>query len=241
MRKLKVVGVALVALFAIGVVVASSASAVTFLLAGFLTTGGVSQPEGAISTTGELLLEDNKVPLLGHATILCSGILHGLILGATEPSHIEILSVLSLGNVAINTTPLVEEGLLCTNQANCPEPLVWAVHLPWLGELELVVDGTEEFFSVLILNSGAGNPGWEVNCMGASLTDTCEAAEGIAKQTNVAGGVEGEFSEAFTLLAGLPLATCSLGGIGSGVVASEGGAGLTTLDAGGTLTISSLE
>lgn len=211
----------------------------TFLLAGFLNSGGESLPESNINTSGELELEDNKVPLVGKADVLCSGVLHGLILGSTEPSHLEILSVLSLGGTAINTKALEEAGLECTNIANCPTPLVWAVHLPWLLELELLEDDVLSIFVYLFLSSGAGNPGWEVNCMGNGTSDECTEEEAVAEAKNVTGGeVEGTFSEAGTELDGEKPGTCTLGGAKSGEVL---GTGLTKLEGTGTLTVSSLE
>jgi hypothetical protein len=71
------------------------------------------------------------------------------------------------------------------------------------------------------------------------LTDECTAETGIAKLENLAGGiVDAAFSESFTLLAELPLATCSASGAMTGVVEGEGS---TTTTLGGALTVSSLE
>jgi hypothetical protein len=237
MRRLKVFGVVLAAVFAVGVVVASSASAVTFLLAGFLEAGGTSWKEEEANTTGELVLEDNKAPIVGRAAVKCSGTLMGLILGASEPSHVMIESVLDLSNNMISSTELSGTSLSCANVANCGTAEVWPTHLPWLGEIELMIDGSEEFFAILLSSGGNGNPGWEVKC--PLLTDTCTNETGIAKLENLEGGVvDGIFSKAFTELAEIPFATCSASGAASGVVEGEG---TTTTALGGALTVSSLE
>jgi hypothetical protein len=237
MRKLKVFGAVLAAVFAVGVVVVSSASAVTFLLAGFLEAGGTSWNEEEVNTTGELVFEDNKAPIVGRVAIKCSGTLMGLILGRAEPSHVMIESVLDLSGNAISSTQLSGTSLSCANVANCGTAEVWPAHLPWLGEIELMIEGSEEFFAILLSSGGNGNPGGEIKC--PLLTDECTAETGIAKLENLTGGVvDAIFGEEFTLLAELPLATCSASGAASGVVAGEG---TTTTALGGALTVSSLE
>jgi hypothetical protein len=209
----------------------------TFLLAGLLNGGNTELGEKELATTGELLLEDTKVPLLGKAKVLCSWILDFLSLPATEPSHLEVLKVLNLAGTEIGT-PLVGTALECENQENCGTPLIWYVGLPWLIELELLLQDNTEIFVGLLTKTGGGTLGWEVECMSLGLTDECTLTESVFGQKNVAGGVEVEFSEALTELAGLSLANCSQGGTAIGIVS---GTGTTTLVGGGALTISSLE
>jgi len=231
MKKFQLLGVALIAVFAFGVIAAASASAVEFLLAEWLVNGNPITTELATESEGELLLEETILGI--KIDKLCSGIFVGTI-GPTGED--KITELLNLALEPINLTALVELGLECVNDQNCPEPLVWAVHLPWNTLLELMVEGTETFFVDLISNSGAGNPGWYEICMGNSTSDECTTVEGASKVTNEAGGlVDGEFSEAFTELAGLKLANCSTAGAEHGIVEGLG----TTLTSEGALTASS--
>ncbi|MGC2374857.1 MAG: hypothetical protein WA484_13375 [Solirubrobacteraceae bacterium] len=125
----------------------------------------------------------------------------------------------------ISLTALAGLALECTNETSCPTPLVWAVHLPWLTELELMEDpaGTN-FFVVLILeDESAGRPGWYVQCMGTigEPEDECTLPEGIFELMNEATTPTGLFSEAFVELAGLKLGNCSRGGNETGIVEGE--------------------
>jgi len=214
---------------------------VTFLLAEWLVTGGVVvSTELLTETTGELLLEDTKVPLLGKAVVLCSGILDGWV----GPNSLDWVSeVLTLSpNEVVNTTPLTGVAAACVNVENCEEPLLWAVHLGWETEVELLEEDGGPFFVNLILPHGTGtgiNPGWEIECMKSiigAITDECTAAEAGAELTLEGTTLLGNFSEAFNELAGLKLGNCTLGGTETGVV--EGG-GIIALNGGGELTASS--
>lgn len=113
------------------------------------------------------------------------------------------------------------------------------MHLPVNALLELMED-TTSFFAALGSSSGAGNPGWYIECeaLGIKAEDECTAAEGVTEAKNVAGGVELVASEAFAELAGLKLATCSgSGGAETGIV--EGSGVENTTEAGTTLSVSS--
>ncbi len=222
MRKLQVLGVALIAVFAFGVIAVESASAApTFLLALWLVNKEELLAELLFELDGELELEDNKVPLVGNAGLLCSGIFDGW----AGPNSLGYISeVLTLGGGAVNTTALTAPGLKCTNLLNCTEPAtLWAVNLGWEWEIELMEDGGSIFFAGLLTSlNGTKTVGWEVECSG--LTDTCTTAQGVAEITlNAAGtAVIAIFSTAFTELAGLKLATCTLGGENTGGVRGEG-------------------
>lgn len=223
--------------FALGVLAASPASAVTFLLAVWLANGvevlTALKAEG--TSIGELLLEDTKVPLAGKVVILCSGVGLGLI----EPNSLYIVSEsLTLAGAAISSTPLVGEGLTCANEENCAEPLLWPVNLPWEGEVELMEDTTTFFAALLFPHTGGGNPGWEVQCsiLGVTTTDECTAPESVVELKLEGTTLLAVTSEAFTELAGLKLGTCSLGGAESAVL--EGEAQITLVE-GGELTASS--
>jgi len=224
-------GLALLAIFAFSVVATATASAELFLLAEWLFNGATITSELLVESPGELLLEDNKVPILGKAMVLCSGILDGFV----GPGSADLITeVLKLNKESISRTALSGVALECTNQENCPEPLLWAVNLPWTTELELHEDpGPEEDYVVLIL----GKPGWEIECMGLGQTDTCTAeTEGGYLLDNGTPTPTALFSEEITELMGLKLATCTLGGVESGLVEGEG---LIEHAEGGTISASS--
>lgn len=219
MRKFYAIGAALLAVFAVGVLTAASASAaVSFLLAEWLAGGSPVTTSLASDTEGELLLEETIIGVKIDA--LCSGIFVGTVGNDGEDTITELLN---LGKELIDLTPLTEPGLICTNTTNCPEPLAWADNLPWSTLLELMVDGTEEFFVDLLTNSGAGNPGYHVVCMGVSgLEDLCTSEPGISKITNTTEGLNGEFSELFNELAEVKLGNCVTAGNEKGVVEGLG-------------------
>jgi hypothetical protein len=237
MRKIQLLGVGLLALFAFGVLTAASASA-AFLLAEWLVGGVAVTVELATTSTGELLLEDNKVPLIGKAAVLCSGLFDGWV-GPNSLDHIS--EVLTLGLVAVSNTPLVGESITCTAQAGCETntaPLVWPIGFPADTEVELLEQAAGTFFINLITPAG-GALGYEItNCLvlGAAMEDQCTSPQGAAELTLEGTTLLGKFSQAITELAGLELATCTQGGVKSGVVEGEGS---IVLNAGGELTASS--
>ena len=209
MKKLQILSIALVAMFAFGVLVAGSASAaVTTLLAEWLVNG-VAIPEGtnlASETTGELELTDLKT-LLGESTVKCSGILVGTVGFDGADTITEVLNLAKelIGSLSSGTA------LVCTEVKVCEEPLVWPVNLPWNTLLELVEQGGEVFFADLILpHAGGGNPGWEVECM-KTITkpvDEC-TGERITRLGLEGTTLTGSFEEAFRELAEMPLGTCT--------------------------------
>jgi hypothetical protein len=237
MRKLHVIGVALVALFAFGALTAVSASAITFLLAEWLWNGSPVTTELATNSEGELLLEDTETTV-GKAAVLCSGVLHGWV----GPNSLDWISeVLSLSNVAVNTTPLAASGLACSGQTGCGSSgtTVWAVNLGWETEVELGEDPSGQFFILLLPHAGGGNVGWEVECtiVGVKVVDECTTPEGVAQLSLDSTTLLANFSEAITELAGAKLANCSQsGGKETGIV--EGG-GEVKDTAGGELSASS--
>lgn len=237
MYRFRLLGVVMLAVFAFAAVLAAaSASAATFLLAEWLVGGSPVTTELLVETTGELLLEDTKT-IIGKAMVLCSGVLDGWI----GPNSLDwVTEVLSLSAGSISTTALSGTALSCVDQENCEEPLVWAVNLGWETEVELLEQTNGPFFVNLILpHNGGGEPGWYVECMKSligAVTDECKAPEAAAEIALEGSTLLGNFSTAFTELAELKLATCSMGGAGSGVV--EGG-GAIVLSGGGEPTASS--
>ena len=232
MKRLNILGIALVAVFAITVVVAATASAVEFLLALWLVGGVNVAANLATDLEGEFLFED-ELTLLGKVFMLCSGILDGTV---GPESKDEITKFLTLGTLhtEIPTTVLTEPGWACTDQSGglCPEPLFWAEKLPWDTEAELMIDGAETFFVDLFLAIAI-----YYICMGNGIEDLCEFSELAVKLTNLAGGVvDNEFSDAFQTLTGLVLGNCTVGGAASVVIE---GLGEQLLASGESLTVSS--
>ena len=217
-------GFALFAVLALTAVTAASASAVTFSAAEWLVGGNPVTGKPGAEITGELLLEETVLGIKLDA--LCSGILVGTIGPSGEGTITELLN---LAKEAINKEELVELGLLCTSDSSCgTEPLAWAKGLPWKTLLQRMVDGTETFFVNLLENAS-----YHVDCMN-NTSDTCSSADSVAKVTNLSEGLDAEFTDAFTELAELKLANCTLAGNEKGIV--EGLGFVTT--AGGALTAS---
>jgi hypothetical protein len=232
----KLLGATMLMLFVFSALFAVSASAAVFLLAEWLVTGNTVTTELLVEATGELLLEDTKVPLLGKAVILCSGIGDGWV----GPSSLSWDSeVLTLSGAATSTTVLTGTAIECTNQENCEEPLLWATNLGYEGEVELMEDGGTFFALVTLSHSGGNAPGFEIECMKSiigAITDECSIAESVNELTLAGTTLLANDSEAFTELAGFKLGNCSLGGSESAVL--EGG-GAVVLNEGSELTASS--
>jgi hypothetical protein len=231
MKRIQVVAVALVAIFAIGAVAVASASAVEFLLALWLEGGmNVTSPL-SVENEGEFELKELNGGNFGvHVKVLCSGIFDGLV-GAESLAFISELLILG-GTRRIPATVLTGEALLCTNLEGCTEPEMWMAGAGWEAEVELMID-VATFFADLILSGG-----WYLQCLilGMTTSETCTANETVAQVTNEAGGVvDAEFSGAFQELAGLKLDTCTLGGAESGELSGL----ITILEAGVTLAVSS--
>ena len=212
MKKFYVLGLALVAVCAVGVMSAAGASAVTFLLAEWLEGGSGITATLLTEIKGELALTETLDGI--KINELCSGIFAGFI-GPNGAD--EITEILNLEGGAISLTSLSGTALSCTNSENCGEPLFWYLELPWLTLLVLMEDGTETFFADLLVNEkSGGSVGYEVECMSLGIADTCKVTEAVAKVENTVEGVNTEFSDPFTELAGLKLANCEIAGTEAG-------------------------
>lgn len=226
MKRFHVLSLALVAVCAVGVLSAAGASAaVTFLLAEWLENNAGLTATLLAKTTGELLIAETLDGI--KIDLLCSWIYVGDV-GPNGADDITELLTLSEGAVG---EPLVGAGLTCTNDENCAEALAWAEELPWLTLLVLMEDGTETFFADLFSSEKAGGMvAFEFECMSLGLSDLCSMTEAAALVENTAEGLNSEFSEAFTTLAGLKLASCTIAGNevlvmeGLGLITGDGSA-----------------
>src|ERR1700683_4706672 len=115
MRKIRLLGITLLALCAFGALTAVSASA-AFLLAEWLVGGVLVNSELLVEISGELLLEDSKGVLGAPAMALCSLTFTGWI----GPNSLGWVSeVLNLEGTIISNTPLTGESLSCAPQTGC--------------------------------------------------------------------------------------------------------------------------
>jgi len=216
MKKIHILSVALVAVLAMGVVGAVSASAHEWLANGVAI--GSALPS---TTTGELTLgSENGLKLGIKSAVLCSG----TFVGTTGPGATdEVTGVLSLTGVTVTlSAPLV-----CAEVSTCTTSEVAPVDLPWLTTLTTATND-------LLAANGAGNPGWEVVCKTSlgTVEETCTTADQNATVENDATekDVLGKFLKEVT-------GTCSIGGANTGWVESSAadGAGLISLVNGETL------
>jgi hypothetical protein len=194
MKRIKMLGLMVVAVCSLSAVVASTASALEWLDNG----KPIVQAAGLlVLQTGTLLLTD----LITNPTqIICTGSGHGTV--GPGPND-TIKSILASGCV-------FETGKNGSCEAGKPVNAK-AVHLPWATRLLTVAGATRD----MIENSGAGNPGWVVECSvlgGFKVQDTCESTTGDPKITsNASGDVTSTFEASET-------ASCSLGNSTSGMV-----------------------
>jgi hypothetical protein len=212
MRKIRLVGLALFAVFAFSAVAAASAFAESeWLDNGAVTVAGAVKAELKTEGTERLLLADMKGGIGGgEVDLLCEAKSTGLI--GAKVDTVE---------TATATNCVVDTGL-------CPEPTVTARHLPWKTEI-LLVGGV--FRDDITETAGAGGaPGWLVKC--SIVEDECLSNEGFTELTNLAGGgVDVLFNEATS-----PAATCSRGGAGQGLI--QGLLVLLSTEAGLEITVS---
>jgi hypothetical protein len=202
MKRNQVLGVVLLAMFAFGVLTAS-ASAVTFLLAQWLFNGAAVTSALLTEAPGELEIVNTNAGGLGVTSkLLCSLVLDGWV----GPESLDFTSeLLNLKGELVSSTELVGKTAECVNTTNCENPQVWPDGIPGETEVELMVDGAEEFFVDLIFNFG-----WYVECtiLGFKVAELCSAEQTAVQLTNEAAGVDATYSDAFETLAGLKLTIC---------------------------------
>lgn len=215
MKRIHIVCLALVAVFATSAMVSSSAFAVSkFLLNAAAITTKIST-----ETTGELLLEDSEAS--PKVDVTCSGIFDGTI----EPE-----GVLGFIEKVLNLSKVEEVPLKCSASL-CTTVTVTPIHLPWHVEVELVAGE----YRLHLLNEEAGKvPGYTVDCNSivGLVEDTCEGLA-VVDLTSAATDVEGMFLEDATIN---PPGACTLSKKSSGLVVSIGPGLITSPE--GTLSLS---
>jgi hypothetical protein len=230
MRKFLLLGLVLGAVCAFGILSVAGASALTFLLAEWLESGKGITATLLAEIPDELAFTETLDGI--KIDVLCSAILDGFV---GPDGAAEITETLNLGGEAISLIGLTGTAIACTNSENCGEPLAWGLDLPWLSLYVLMEDGIQTFFDDLTVSQTTGEEvAYEIECMSLGLADTCSVSEVASKVENVTEGVNIEFSDAFTELAGLKLFSCEIAGTEAGVVE---GLGLISVT-GVTLTLS---
>ncbi len=195
MKPAKLIGLLLVAVFAVSAVAASSASALEWLLNGKPITKAVSVNSKSI---GKLVLED--LAATGGATAIeCEGTDSGTV-GPGDKDEIKTVKATACNFVS------GKNGSCTSGDAVTAK----AVGLPW-PTLLLTVSGLEVDD---VTSSGSAGVGWDVECTVAGIIkvqDTCTTKETKTMMSNTTKGVAAEFIK--TEKAG-----CSLGNSTSGMV-----------------------
>jgi hypothetical protein len=208
MKKIHILGVAVVAMLAFGVVGAVSASAATLQ---WLAEGKAIVAALASEAKGELLQETNNGAGLGiHVGYLCSGIFDGTVGPGAEEN---ISGMFTLTGV---TVTLAAPILNCVVDQNCTEPEVSPVNFPWLGHLELMGTEAAPLFLDALESGGQGSPGWEITCLilGTTVTEVCTGGGGANLTNDVAEkDVLAIFED--------EVFNCSIGGNGTGLVETD--------------------
>src|ERR1700722_1246401 len=193
MKKIQIVGLTLVAVFACSAFAVTSSFA-----AGKILLNGGAVPAGGIpfSITESVEMEDMKS--VGPPTILCSGTSVGTIAagGATG----SIIEFLTLAGEALEVGTGKKEYLVeCEDMKSiCSNPVdVVAGNMPWSVEIEKMAAGAEEYL-LTILNIKGKVPAYTLDCNSilGLISDTC-TAPAVGEQAvmkNEVGGLLAEFS-----------------------------------------------
>jgi len=232
MRKIGVVTLALMGLFMVGAMTASSALATTpQILAG----GKTIEVLLFFQISGELLLEDTKASILGNPDLLCSGIFDGMIEPGGALGFIEELLMLSgellnelgvlngAGNDMIDCT---DHNNLCSS-GETEKVLLTVLGMPWHFVIELVEVGGKDVYRAALQRETGKIPSYEATCETAlgTIKDLCETEEGTTTQAlleNTTEGLLGEFTEKDQAEGGTTEAgKCTLGGAKTGLLAGD--------------------
>jgi hypothetical protein len=220
MKKIQILTITLMALFAISSTLAEVASAETTLLAEWLNNGATIPAGTHLATVGEgeITLEDTKAGL----AVLCSVELHGP-RGADGEGEITLVTALKSATDITLTNILV-----CTSDKFCDSGTDLSLapeKLPWPTRLVLMENGT-----FLEIKFGYA---FFLECLelGIKISEECSAAQSGGEVINVTGGVEEKGKPS-------PNADCTIGGTGAGSIEFTG-SNLMKLESGGPLTVSS--
>jgi hypothetical protein len=207
MKAIRVLLVALTAMFALIVVAVSGASAATEPALWLINGGDVPAAGVTVSIATEagkpLLLEDME-PILNKPTaILCSVDSLGLLLpnGEDEQNSVIVLTCsFETAGECISTDPVLFE----------------SVHLPWLTRVVQITGSNPEEFEDELFAGTNGAPGWLIECTsvatGTKIDDTCTTTAGRTLLLNEANGeVDALFNTPIS-------ATCTSANRSSGLV-----------------------
>jgi hypothetical protein len=181
MLRIQMIGLAIVAVLAMGAVAAGSASAAEELPHEWLLNGLLIAAPVKIHSLFLVLLTDHNPPG-GEVVVHCKGFNDGTV----GPHELDLVLAV--------TTELLKgsDKIPCTfdKQGACESgtvPLALALNLPWHTELTLF-PGSE--VRDMIMGDGNGNPGWSVTCKTilGTITDDCTAPLGSTRVENIAGG-----------------------------------------------------
>ena len=191
-RKIMMLGMSIVAVFAFAAVASASASAAEWLHNG----EPISTPQATTVTSSGLRLTDENSGLFGETvTVECAGTGSGTV-GPGGADTVASITPTNCKTVA---------GTCATS------PTVSPLHLTW--DTELVEEGGQ--VRDRVRNSGSGNPGWKVECL-FGITDECTSNTGYLTITGFGPPtVTGKFEEKGTR------ATCTRTGKESGFVEGE--------------------
>jgi hypothetical protein len=193
MKKIHIIGIALVAVFAFSAFAAASAFAVSeWLVDGAPVLAG---EKIHVEMTGTLILED---------------------MGKGSPTTVECTGS-GLGVVLNGGLDIQEEAVASsckTLAGTCGTPLAVALNTPWTTEIVLV--GAE--FRDLITGGTGGEPGYEVTCFGI-FHDSCVGKTSTGLE-NMSTETPADVLSIFTATLS-EAGNCTLGGAGEGLVVGE--------------------
>lgn len=202
MLRIKILGLALVAVFMMGAVAASSAMAAHQ----WLINKSPIASRVKVHSLGLLLLEDSGTGTKLHC--------HGANDGYVGPGNVDL--VLAITKELLGTNDKIPCTFDKAGLCNSGKPVTaLALNLPWLTLITLIGGKVRDIIEKDPSASVSGNPGWKVTCtniLGGESIDECTLAEGNTALANSAAGVEAIFD------AESPNANCTLGGAETGVV-----------------------